>query len=653
MKKIVLSLLFMACFHYLFAQVINSPDGKIRVEIQAKNQLLYRVFYNNKLLISDSKITLYVNNKSLGVNSTPDYIELKSVFERHFPPYATVAEITESCNELILVYKEDFEVVFRVFNNAVAYRFITKFDTKLIVTNELVEYKFAGNYNVVNPEVESLYMSFEPEWTYTKLNKLDKKKFTLTPFLVQPDSLPNVLVSESDLRDYPGLNFHPDGQYGFTGVWSKVPEKEDYERAYKLGLTDFAPLSGFKVTKTKNYIAETEGTRNFPWRVAIIEESEINLLNNHIIWLLASESEITDYKWIKPGLVAWDWYNNLGLNDVTFKVGKNTETYKYYIDFAAANKIPYINLDEGWNHNKKIFELNKNIDLKHLISYGQKKNVGIWLWFMWDALYDNLPEKLDSISQWGAVGLKVDFFDRDDQKVMQFVEQLAKECAKRKLMLNLHGIWKPTGLQRTYPNILNIESVIGLENNKFGKSATAQHNVTLPFTRFVVGSADYTPGALYHVPEKAYSKSWNNPKSMTTRCQQLAMYVVYFAPLQMLPEAPTTYQKEPLMLQLLSEMPVIWEQTIPLDGKTGEFVVMARKSANTWYIAGMANMPRTVHINLNFLDEKKYDAVFYTDATDTEQFPEKIDITNKTLTKQDTIVIKMQKSGGFLIKATP
>jgi alpha-glucosidase len=433
---------------------------------------------------------------------------------------------------------------------------------------------------------------------------------------------------------------------GFYAVFAPFVTKETYKWPYRLRLTAFAPFSGKIVKKAANYIAQITSPRALPWRVLLINNNEIELNSNRLVYLLARKPQNQDFSWVKPGLVAWDWYNHWELTGVDFKPGKNTTTYKYFIDFAAKNGIPYINLDEGWNHNKKIFQLNKDIDVHEIIKYGKSKNVGVFLWFMWDGLEDNLESKLDSMAAWGVAGLKIDFFDRDDQKMVAFSERLASEAAKRKLMLNLHGIWKPTGLERLYPNIVNREGVIGLENNKFSHNATATHNLTLPYTRLVMGSADYTPGALFNVKPEDYKKNWSHPVSQTTRCQQLAMYVCYYGALQMLPEAPTAYEQQPEMLALISKFPTTWDKSIPLEGKVADYFIIARQKADDWYVGGMTVNEKTVTLDFKFLDaEKTYQATLYIDGNNpTDYKMEQFEV--KSTDKKE---ITMKKTGGFVL----
>ncbi len=648
MKKTIFSILFSLILAPQFAQTFYSPDSSLRAEISTGDYPGFVLYQYQQKLIENTSIGLKLQTGEI-LGKNPQI--LKKTYASYagvvYPPYGQEKQIDDIYNSLILVLSDSLSVEFRLYNNGLAYRLKYTGQGAAVVENELATFRLHASSTVWNPQVESFANTFEPRYVETPLSQMPTNGLSLLPFLAEADSMPLLMISEAAQSNYPGMYLKA-AHDTLRAVFPPYVTKENYKWAYRLRITDFAPFSGKIATQTAPYIAKLPAPANLPWRVILVAQNEMDLLSNRLIYLLGDAPKM-DFSWVKPGLVAWDWYNHWELSGTSFKPGKNTATYKYFVDFAAKNGIPYINLDEGWNHNKKVFKLNKNIDVHEILRYAKSKNVGVFLWFMWDGLEENLGAKLDTFSAWGVAGLKVDFFDRDDQKMVAFAETLAQEAAKRKLMLNLHGIWKPTGMERTYPNIVNREGIIGLENNKFGNDATARHNVSLAFTRFVVGSADYTPGALFHVKQANYSKNWTHPTAMTTRAHQLAMYVVYYGALQMMPEAPTTYEKEPEMLALISKMPTVWDQSIPLDGQVGDFVVMARSKNNNWYVAGMTDKAHKINLNLSFLPTGEYEAELFSDGSKTIENPAFYEKNVFDAKNTDKPEIVMEESGGFLL----
>jgi alpha-glucosidase len=377
----------------------------------------------------------------------------------------------------------------------------------------------------------------------------------------------------------------------------------------------------------------------------MVANSAVEILSNQLVYQLANEPQM-DFSWVKPGKVVWDWYYNWNIPDVDFKPGINTQTYKHNIDFAARHGIEYINIDDGWSKLWNFNRRNPDLNLDEVIAYAKSKNVGIFLWAMWNTIDKDFLANLDRFQQLGIVGLKVDFFDRTDQRMVDFVNKLAHECAKRKLMLNLHGMYKPTGINRTFPNVVNIEGVLGLEYNKFSDRCTPTHNLTIPFVRNVVGPMDYTPGAMRYMSPSSFQKSWDNPHAMTTKCQQLAMYIVYHGGIQMLADSPTFFEKDEVAMSFLSDVPVSWDESIPLTGNIGEVIAIARRKGESWYIGGMAgSQNQQVSFNLNFLDERDYTMTLLTDGVTNADVVK----SEKNVSVNDVISLKIKEEGGFVI----
>jgi alpha-glucosidase len=404
-----------------------------------------------------------------------------------------------------------------------------------------------------------------------------------------------------------------------------------------------------------NYIAHTKGTRTFPWRIFAIADRDNQLLNNEIVYKLAAPTRIQNTDWIKPGQVAWDWWNDWNVTHVDFRAGVNTETYKYYIDFASQNHIPYIIMDEGWYKLGNMTERVPGVDVKAIADYGKQKNVGVILWCVWRTLDNQMKEAMDLFEQWGVKGIKVDFMDRDDQAVVNFYWRCAEAAAGHHLLVDYHGAHKPAGLQRTYPNVVNFEGVPGLEQDKWTDSlATPWMAVTLPYIRMFAGPMDYTPGAMRNAQQKDFAPINDNPMSLGTRCQQLAMYVIFDAPLQMLADNPTAYEKEKESLDFITSVPTTWDETIPLDGKVGGYVALARRKGNEYFAAAMNNWkPRDITLDFLFLPQGTFHISIFEDGVNAEKNGTDYKKTERTIKKTDKIKIHLAPGGGWAARIYP
>ncbi|MCE1199974.1 MAG: glycoside hydrolase family 97 protein, partial [Marinilabiliales bacterium] len=467
---------------------------------------------------------------------------------------------------------------------------------------------------------------------------LKKGSFCSLPTLVKADHNIKIGITEADLFDYPCLFLEANGDNGFLSKYPHVILKSEPKGDRSL-----------KNIEEADYIAKTQGTRNFPWRVFMISTEDARLVENQMVYLLSRENKLTGTEWIHPGLVAWDWWNENNLYGVDFKSGLNTDTYKYFIDFASSHKIPYIILDEGWSAGTTdIKHPNPELNLQELLAYGKSKNVDIILWCLWNVLDADMTAILDLYAQWGVKGIKVDFMARSDQYMVNFYERTAKACADRKLLVDFHGAFKPSGMARAYPNIINHEGVKGMENCKWSKEITPEHDVTLCFTRMLAGPMDFTPGAMVNKNAKEYTISFSHPMSQGTRCHQLAMYVCYDAPLQMLNDSPSNYYKEPESASFISSMPTVWDQTKVVDAKVGDYILMARQKGDNWYLGAMTDWTaRTLQIDLSFLSEGTYAVEIMQDGVNAEVSGNDYKRIVKQVTKADKLTVPMAKGGGW------
>jgi alpha-glucosidase len=639
--KIILSLVFFILVFSAFSKdyKIASPNGQISVTVSADSQIRWSASVDNHSIFTNNSMSLDLGTALLGANPKVVSEKRTSVSEVVQTVVAVKSKtIQNNYNQLRLVFKPNYAVSFRVFDNGIAYRFETSMKEEITVKNEEVGLNFPGDYNVLFPEEETLYSHYERIYLDQKLSLLEAGKFCSLPALVKADNNVKIGITEADLFDYPCLFMEATGKSSFKSKFPHVILKSNPKGDREI-----------QNIQEADYIAKTSGTRNFPWRVFMISTEDARLVENQMVFLLSRENQLTETSWIKPGLVAWDWWNENNIYGVDFKAGLDTKTYKYYIDFASKNKIPYIILDEGWTKSTtNIKEANPDLNLQELIAYGKSKNVDIILWCLWNALDADMNTILDLYSKWGAKGIKVDFMARSEQYMVNFYERSAKACADRKLLIDFHGAFKPSGMARAYPNIINHEGVKGMENCKWSKDITPEHDVTLCFTRMLAGPMDYTPGAMNNKNEKDYSISFSHPMSQGTRCHQLAMYVCYDAPLQMLNDSPSNYYKETESTSFISKMPTVWDDTKILEAKVGDYILTARHKDSDWYLGAMTDWTaRSLNVDLSFLGEGNYEIEIMQDGINADMSCNDYKRVVKQVTKADKLKIDLAKGGGW------
>jgi alpha-glucosidase len=403
-----------------------------------------------------------------------------------------------------------------------------------------------------------------------------------------------------------------------------------------------------KVVERADWIARTDGKRTFPWRVFVITPDDAGLVESTLVYQLAPSCRLEDTDWIRPGKVAWDWWNAINLHGVDFRSGINTESYKYYIDFAADHGIEYVILDEGWYELGDLFAINPDMDMDALLAYAEDRGVGLILWVVWKTLDDQFLPAMDQFEKWKVAGLKVDFMQRDDQPIVNYYWKVAEESAKRHFLVDFHGSYKPAGLRRAYPNVLTREGVLGLEHVKWSKQPTPEHNVTLPFIRMLAGPMDYTPGAMLNAQEKNFHHVFDRPMSMGTRTHQLAMYVVFESPLQMLADSPSHYLQEKESLGFLSAVPTVWDETKVLAAKVSDYIAVARRHGNEWYVGAMTDWTaRELTLDLSFLGEGEHSAEIFEDGINADRNARDYRRREKTLSRTTELTIHLAPGGGW------
>ena len=643
-KRISVGLLCVACV--LSSTVsfgedfeVVSPNQALRLKVEVKDKIFYSVAHKSKQFLKPSPISLRLNrDRRLGTNPDILMMERASIDRKIYPPVRIKSKvIVDKFNELVLKFRGEYRLTFRVYDDGVAYRFETTIDEEIEVVTEEVTFNFADDYSIYFPEEESFQTHSERDYKYLKLSEISDQMMCSLPALVDMAEGPKVLITEADLEDYPGLYLRGVNN---RSVYGKFPA---YALAEKARNDRDVP-----VTERADFIAKTHGRRSFPWRVLIVAEKDGDLIESEMVYKLAKPLQLTDTSWIKPGKVAWDWWNFNNIYGVDFRAGVNTETYKYYIDFAAKYGLEYIILDEGWYVLGDLMDVVDGMDMEELFRYAKSKNVGIIPWVIWKTLDDQMIEAMDQFEKWGAKGLKVDFMQRDDQWMVNYYHKIAKEGAKRKMLIDFHGSYKPTGLRRAYPNVITREGVRGLENCKWGDAANPEYNVTIPFVRMVAGPMDYTPGAMVNAQKRNFQPIFNRPMSLGTRCHQLAMYVVYESPLQMLADSPTHYLKEPECMAFLAKVPTVWDETKVLDARVADYVLIARKSGAEWYVGAMTDWTgRELTVDFSFLDPGRYAIEMYQDGINADRNGNDYKRVKAQISASETMKIKLAPGGGW------
>ena len=638
---------------------ITSPDGTLKVTVTIADDVRWSVEDDGKRIIAPSKIAMQIGQSEVwGEKPSLRKATVGKIDEVIPSPLYKKSEVDNRCTTLTLAFKGDYAIELRAYDNAAAYRFVSTRKGDYTVKNEVSEWDFAEDNTVYGSYVKfnrkgtgnaiekQYYNSFENAYFVEPLKKMDPERLMFLPLLVEVDDK-KVCITESDLMSYPGMYlYNSNGDTALESNFAPYPDKVT-QGGHNM-------LQG-EVQTRKPYIAEVSGPRSFPWRICIVADNDAELLDDDMVFRLSQPNAIGDTSWIKPGKVAWDWWNDWGLYGVDFEPGINNRTYEYYIDFAARNGIEYVILDEGWSVNKKadLMQVIPEIDVKHLCDYAKERGVGIVLWAGYWALNRDMEGVMKHYAEIGVKGFKIDFMDRDDQQMVDFYERAAVTAAKYKLMCDFHGAYKPCGLSRKYPNVVNYEGVNGLEQMKWSTIELDQvtYDVMIPFIRMVAGPMDYTQGAMVNAQKASYHASNSEPMSQGTRCRQLAMYVVFESPFNMLCDSPTNYEKEPVCTEFIAKIPTVWDETEALDGKVGEYCIIARRAGDVWYVGGMTNWDeREVEIDLSFLGEGNYAATEFVDGPNANKLGR--DFLKKSIEVKggSKLKVKMAQGGGFAMK---
>jgi alpha-glucosidase len=646
MKKILVSLLLVLNIYALNAKdyKISSPDGKIVLTVTIGTEIRWSATFENKEIISSVKAAMILGDgKTLGANESVKKSSLIRINEILKPevPYKK-SETIDNCNALLLTFKSGFSLQFRAYNDGIAYRFETAQKDTMIVKNEVSEMQFPAGTTSWYPLEKSFMSHNENTFIFSNLDTITSKHLASLPVLFQSNGT-DILLTESDIEDYAGMWVKGAGSGKIEGTWSAYPAAEALSRDRDL-----------RITKSMDYIAKTTGARTFPWRVFIVTGEDGKLVESDLVYKLAAPNRIKDLSWIKPGKVAWDWWNANNIYGVDFSSGINNDTYKYYIDFAAKNGIEYIILDEGWYKLGNVLDVVPGIDVPELCRYAEEKKVGVILWVVWKTFWDQMDQALDQYEKWGVKGVKVDFMQRDDQKIVNFYWEAARKTADHHMLIDFHGAYKPDGLGRTYPNALTREGVKGMEHSKWSRDISPEHDVTLVYTRMVAGPMDYTPGAMINMDKTNFNPIFTRPESQGTRVHQMALYVAFESPLQMLSDNPSNYMKEQECTDFIIKVPVVWDDIKVISGKVGDYILLARRSGKEWFVGGLTDWsPRDLDLDLSFLGEGNYTMEVFQDGINADKYASDYKHLRTDVNSSSKMKIHLAPGGGWVARVVP
>ena len=636
---------------------LKSPDGDLVVSIEAGEGISYSLTHGEDLLLDKTGISMTtVEGVLFGGIQPVKKVSRRSVSETIETVVYKKAEVKDEFNEITLRFKQ-FSVVFRAYDDGMAYRFISHLKGQYRIDYEIASFNFAQDWNMwaayVSQHTETLdsqfYNSFENRYSYAPLSEWDKSRMAFLPLLVDGPNGKKIAITESDLLNYPGMYLYNDMRDGDTDCELEA-RFAPYPDEVKQGGHNNLQM---EVQSRRPYIAECSGEQAFPWRIVAVSENDVQMADNDMVYRLATPADpATDWSWVKPGKVAWDWWNDWNIDGVDFVSGINNDTYKHYIDFASKNGIEYVILDEGWSVNgaADLFQVVPEIDLEMLVEYASERNVGLILWAGYWAFDRDMEKVCEHYSKMGIKGFKIDFMDRDDQYMVDFHRRAAEMTAKYHMLADFHGSYKPTGLHRTYPNVINFEGVHGLETMKWSGASVDQvtYDVTVPYIRMMAGPMDYTQGAMRNATRGNYHAVYNEPMSQGTRCRQLAEYVIFDSPLNMLCDSPSNYMREQECLKFMAEVPTVWDETRGLSGKVGEYIAIARRSGDVWYVGAMTDWSsRELVLDLTFLPEGSYEIETYHDGTNAHRIARDYKKEVIELPSDRKLTVNMAPGGGF------
>jgi alpha-glucosidase len=648
-KQIATATFILASF-YGFAQnavAVSSPSENVKVSISVQDSIYYSIEFNKVRVLERATVALLTDKFNAGIKSGTPKVSRRSVKDVivNLVPFKR-KNIPDEFNELKLDFKEGYSVIFRVYNDGAAYRFSTKVKGKLTVKEEIAHFNFAASDSIYIPLVQKrdsldiFHTSFEEPYHKSTVQTLQSTQVGFSPVLVTGKV--NTIITESDLIDYPGMFLRGTGKKFLRGLFAPYPKSEEVQGS---------EFRQHVVLTREGFLAKTSGTRSFPWRVIALAKDDADLLLNDLVYRLATPAKQQDWSWVKPGISTEEWIAGSNIYGVDFESGLNTATYKYYIDFASRFGMQYVMLDAGWSDPNDLFKVTEGMDLDAISAYAKTKNISLVFWTLAMTLDRQLDDAMKMFNRLGVKCIMTDFMDRDDQKTVQFYERIAKSAAEHKIMVMFHGAFKNAGLERTYPNLITREGVLGSEYNIWSEKATPEHDLLIPFIRMVSGPMDYEPGFMVNANQRTFRALPDKVMSQGTRCHQLAMFVVYESPIQMFSGNPSDAYPEVDFTTFLASLPTTWDETVVLEAKLGDYVIIARRKDQDWYLAGMTDWSaRTFDVDLSFLGKGAYRAFSVKDGANAGQHASDYRMGYDLVDGSKKLNVSMASGGGYIVK---
>ncbi|NII27784.1 glycoside hydrolase family 97 protein [Pseudoflavitalea sp. X16] len=644
LKHIIACSCLISCISHAFAQkkyTLSSPDKTIVINLSITDSITYAVSLDGKELMTTAPITFHTTaDKNAQWKVSKAQITAKDEILKPVVQQKS-AELHDHYNQLHIDFSNGLSLEWRAYNNGIAWHWIANHKTAYTVLNEQALFGMDADGRAWYPQEESFFSHNERQYKNYRIDSIDEKKLASLPALFDVKGA-KLLITEADLFNYAGLWLRGKGNGQVQGVFPHYPKEKK-----------ITSDRDERVNSREDFIARISGPQAFPWRIVMIARTDKDMLTNQLPYQLGRPAT-GDYSWVKPGKVQWDWWHYNNVYGVNFRAGINNDTYKYYIDFAAKYGIEYVLLDEGWCDTRDLLKQSPGINVEELVAYARARKVDILLWTSWLVLDKQLDTILPLFQQWGIKGIKVDFMQRDDQDMVNYYEKVSKAAAAHHLLVDFHGAYKPTGWLRTYPNVMTSEGVLGNEISKFAGSIDPEHTTTIPFTRMAAGPMDFTPGGMLNAQKNAWAAVPGEPLTLGTRCNQLAMYVIYESPLQMLCDMPTHYYREPEAMEFLQAVPAVWTNTVPLQAKVGDYVAIARQAANgDWFVGAMTDWtPRELELDCSFLPEGQYRMQVWKDGPNADRNAKDFSQETITVTNTTKLTMPLTKGGGYVARLT-
>ena len=621
-----------------------SPDKKLKVLTVVSDNVSLQVFSGEEQLFEVSDIRMETDRGDIpAMNPTMQKVKTRTVNGMLIPVIKEKqASIPENYNETTIEFKGNYKLLIRAYNEGIAYRLVTSLPGELIIKEEHAGFIADKNSRLTFQYDLSANSDYEAPYIQKNVGELKTGDKGNLPALLELPSNKKILFLEADVVDYPVLWINKNDESLEAYFW-KYPSEY-----YKKG----GPKSFLRVTKHEDFMAKTKGSREFPWRIFAIANEDTDLLKNQLVYLMGPELKIEDPSWIRPGWVILDWWARRGIFGVDFKAGINTQTAKYMIDFASEYGVHYFLFDDGWTKDDDLTKVIPALDIPEVVQYAKSKNVDVMLWVTYSLFDAQMEAALNQFEQWGIKGVKIDFMNRSDQEIVNFYWRAAEQCAKHHMVIDFHGAYKPDGLRRAYPNVLTREALIEFEYNGGTDFDNPDHHCTLPFIRNVAGPMDYIPGTMLNSTKKSFRKNGDTPMGQGTRAHSIAMAVIAESPMQMLSDAPSEYYREEECTRFLTKIPVEWDQIVPLKGKIGDYVAIARRSGNEWYVAAITDWtPREMELDFSFLtEEREYSIELIRDGINADIRGNDYKKEIRNVKKGDRITVSLASGGGWVAR---